>query len=169
MNNISLCEYTTFHLSIHQLTGIWVISAFWLLLIMLIWTFMYKFLYGCIYVGYIVPRSWIAGSHGNIGLPKWLSGKEPVYWARDTSSIPVSKRCPGRWHGDLLWYSCLENSIDRGAWWASVHRVTKSQTRLKQLSTAHGTQKFLIESRSLSCTWFTNILSHFVSCLFTFW
>ena len=38
-------------------------------------------------------------------------------------------------HGSLLQYSCLENSMDRGAWWAIVHGVTKSWTRLKQLST----------------------------------
>ena len=47
-------------------------------------------------------------------------------------------------HGNPLQYSCLENPMDRGAWRATVHRVTKSQTRLKQLSThtgiyAHGT------------------------------
>ena len=39
---------------------------------------------------------------------------------------------PGR--GNLLQYSCLENPTDRGAWWAAVHRVAQSQTKLKQLS-----------------------------------
>ena len=38
-------------------------------------------------------------------------------------------------NGNLLQYSCLENPMDRGAWWATVHRVTKSRTQLKQLST----------------------------------
>ena len=43
---------------------------------------------------------------------------------------------PGAGHGSrLLYYSCLENPMDRGAWWAMVHRVAKSQTRLKQLNT----------------------------------
>ena len=43
---------------------------------------------------------------------------------------------PGAGHGSrLLYYSCLENPMDRGAWWAMVHRVAKSQTRLKQLRT----------------------------------
>ena len=50
------------------------------------------------------------------------------------SSIPGSGRSPGRGHGNPLQYSCLENSMDRGAWWASVHGVTNSQTRLKQLN-----------------------------------
>ena len=38
-------------------------------------------------------------------------------------------------HGNPLQYSCLENPMDGGAWWATVHRVTQSQTRLKRLST----------------------------------
>ena len=42
---------------------------------------------------------------------------------------------PGRRHGNPLQYSCLENSIDKRAWWAAVHRLAKSRTRLKWLST----------------------------------
>ena len=53
---------------------------------------------------------------------------------RDAGSIPGSGRSPGDGHGNPLQYSCLENSIDRGAWQAVVHRVAKSQTRLKRLS-----------------------------------
>ena len=40
----------------------------------------------------------------------------------------------GEGHGNPLQYSCLENPVDRGAWWAAVHEVTQSQTQLKQLS-----------------------------------
>ena len=47
---------------------------------------------------------------------------------RDMDSIPGSGRSPGGSHGNPLQYSCLENPLDRGAWWATVHRVTKSQT-----------------------------------------
>ena len=54
---------------------------------------------------------------------------------RDTGSILGSGRSPGGGHGNSLQYSCLENPMDRGAWWATVHRVTNSQTRLKWLST----------------------------------
>ena len=50
---------------------------------------------------------------------------------RDASSIPGSGRSPGGGHGNPLQYSGLENSTDRGAWRATVHRVAKSQTRLK--------------------------------------
>ena len=54
--------------------------------------------------------------------------------ARDSGSIPESGRSPGGGHGNPLQYSCLENPVDRGARWATVHGVTESQTRLKQLS-----------------------------------
>ena len=47
---------------------------------------------------------------------------------RDVGSIPGSGRSPGGRHGNLLQYSCLKNPIDRGAWWATVHRVAKSRT-----------------------------------------
>ena len=50
---------------------------------------------------------------------------------RDVGSIPGSGRSPGGGHGNPLQFSCLENPMDRGAWQATVHRVAKSQTRLK--------------------------------------
>ena len=53
---------------------------------------------------------------------------------RETALIPGSGRCPGGGHGNPLWCSCLENPMDRGAWWATVYRVAKSQTLLKWLS-----------------------------------
>ena len=55
--------------------------------------------------------------------------------AGDTGSIPGSGRSPGEENGNPLQYSCLENPMDRGAWQITVHRVAKSQTLLKQLST----------------------------------
>ena len=53
---------------------------------------------------------------------------------RGSGSIPGSGRSPGEEHGNPLQYSCLENPMDRGAWWATVHGVTKSQTRPKWLN-----------------------------------
>ena len=50
---------------------------------------------------------------------------------RDLDSIPGSARSPGGGHGNPLQYSCLENPMDRGAWRATVHRVTMSQTPQK--------------------------------------
>ena len=50
---------------------------------------------------------------------------------RDSDSNPGSGRSPGGEHGNPLQYSCLENHMDRGAWWAAVHRVTQNRTQLK--------------------------------------
>ena len=50
--------------------------------------------------------------------------------AGDSSSVPGLVRSPGEGNGNPLQYSCLENFMNRGAWWATVHRVAKSQTRL---------------------------------------
>ena len=47
---------------------------------------------------------------------------------RDVGLIPGLGRSPGEGHGNPLQYSCLENPMDRGAWWATVHRVAKSWT-----------------------------------------
>ena len=47
---------------------------------------------------------------------------------REAGSIPGSGRSPGEENGNPLQYSCLENPMDRGAWWATVHRVAKSWT-----------------------------------------
>ena len=55
----------------------------------------------------------------------------------DTSSISGSGRSPGEGNGNLLQCSCLENPMDRGAWRATVHRVTKSQTRLNAHTHTH--------------------------------
>ena len=53
----------------------------------------------------------------------------------DTGSIPVLGRSPGEGNGNPLHYSCLENPMDRGAWWVIVHGVTKSWTRLNTVDT----------------------------------
>ena len=55
-------------------------------------------------------------------------GKESACNAREVGSIPMSGRSPGEGNGTPLQCSCLENPMDRGAWQAAVHGVTKSQT-----------------------------------------
>ena len=52
--------------------------------------------------------------------------------ARDAGSTPGSVRSTGGGNGNPLQFSCLENSTDKGAWWATAHRVAKSQTRLSR-------------------------------------
>ena len=62
-----------------------------------------------------------------LGFPSSTDGKESACNAGDSGSIPGWGRSPGEWNGNPLQYSCLENSVDRGAWWATVHGVAKSQ------------------------------------------
>ena len=92
----------------------------------------------------------------NIHIPNFLDGKTHYYkdrliynlwlpWGysdkknppanaedpRDSDSIPGLRRFPRVGNGNPLWYSCMENFMDREPWWATVHWVTKSQTRLE--------------------------------------
>ena len=62
--------------------------------------------------------------------PRGSDGKESAPSEGDLDSIPGSGRSPGDGNGNPLQYSCLKNSIDRGAWRATVHRVAKSRTQL---------------------------------------
>ena len=68
----------------------------------------------------------------------------------DVDSIPVLGRLPRGGHDNPLQHSCLENPMDREAWWAIVHRVTKSQTQLKLLN-SH------TSSKPTSCCSFTQL------------
>ena len=62
------------------------------------------------------------------GFPGGSDFKEPAYKVRDLGLISGLGKSPGERNGNPLQYSCLENSMDRGAWWAMVHGVTKSWT-----------------------------------------
>ena len=63
-----------------------------------------------------------------MGFPVSSERKESACIVGDPGSIPGSGRPPGEGNGTRLQYSCLENPTDKGAWWATVHGVTKSQT-----------------------------------------
>ena len=63
---------------------------------------------------------------GDVGFPGGSDGKESVCSVGDLGSIPGLGRSPGEGNGNLLQYSCLENSMDGRTWWATVHVVTKS-------------------------------------------
>ena len=74
--------------------------------------------------------------------PWWCSGKKknPPANTGDTGDadlISGSRRSPGEGNGNPFHYSCLENPLDRGAWWATVHGVTKSWTRLSTQAHTH--------------------------------
>ena len=70
----------------------------------------------------------ITSSYDDPRLPRWLIHKESACNVGDPGSIPRSGRSPGGGNGYPLQYSCLENPMDRGAWWSTVHGVTKSRT-----------------------------------------
>jgi len=65
-----------------------------------------------------------------MGFPGGSEGKASAHNAGDSGAIPGSGRSLGEGNGNSLQYSCLENSMVGGAWWAIVHGVTKSWTRL---------------------------------------
>ena len=65
-----------------------------------------------------------------LGFPCDLAGRESACNEGDLGSVPGLGRSPGEGKGYPFQYSGLENSMDRGAWWATVHGVTKSQTQL---------------------------------------
>ena len=68
------------------------------------------------------------------GFPGGSDGKASACNAGDPGSIPGLGRSPGEGNGNPLQYSCLENPMDGGAWQATVHVVTKSQTQLSDFT-----------------------------------
>ena len=74
------------------------------------------------------------GSKKFWGFPGGSEVKASAYIVGDLGLIPGSGRSPGEGNGNTLQYSCLENPMDGGAWWATVHGVAKSQTRLSDFT-----------------------------------
>ena len=66
------------------------------------------------------------------GFPGGSEVKASACNAGDLGSIPGPERSPGEGNGNPLQYSCLENPMDGGAWWATVHGVAKSWTQLSE-------------------------------------
>ena len=79
------------------------------------------------------------------GLPRGSDGKESACNPGDLDLIPEEGT------GYQLQYSCLENSMDRGAWWPTVHGVTKSQTWLSDWHTQKDRWRFLQEAKRKTC------------------
>ena len=69
-----------------------------------------------------------------LGFPGGSDGKESACSVGDPGSIPGLGKSPGEGNDNSLQYSCLENSMDRGAWWAAVHGVTKRWTWLSDFA-----------------------------------
>ena len=73
---------------------------------------------------------WLSSISTTLGFPGGSEVKASAWNARDPGSIPGLGRSPGEGNSAPLQYSCLENPMDGGVWWAAAHRVTKSQTQL---------------------------------------
>ena len=117
-------------------TGLWCLWRHWL---HLTWFF------GPQYLPEHQPHGWrwsdicwmrkIKSIHISIlGFSCGSDGKASAQNSGDSGSIPGSGRSPGEGHGNPLQNSCLETSMDGGAWWATVHGVTKSRTRLSDFT-----------------------------------
>ena len=98
------------------------------------------------------------------GLPWWFSSKESacvIGDAGDKGSVPGSGRSPGGGNDNPLQYSCLENSMDRGAWWATVHGVAKSRTGLSSWALtsycfgalSSSASQHVVQDQPISITW----------------
>ena len=85
-----------------------------------------------------------------LGFRGGSDGKESACSAEHPGSIPGSGRSPGEGNGNLLQYSCLENPMDRGAWWATVRVVTKELNTTERLSTE---QKLFSETYLIVMNW----------------
>ena len=96
------------------------------------------------------------------GFPCSSIGKESACNAGDPGSIPGSGRSLGEGNGNPLQYSCLENPMDRGAWWATVHGVAKSRTQLSDFSLLPYAQKVQTTNSSFF-NWRINALQCCVS------
>ena len=72
---------------------------------------------------------------GPVGFPSGSDSKASICNAGDPSSVPNSGRSPGEGHGNSPQYACLGNPMNRGAWYAMVHRITESQTQLSNKHT----------------------------------
>ena len=78
----------------------------------------------------VTIHSDFGAQENKMGFPGGSDGKESTSNAGDLGLIPGSRRSPGERNGNPLQYSCLENSMDRGSWQATVYGAAKSQTRL---------------------------------------
>ena len=79
---------------------------------------------------YFTAQGTIYNTFNTLGFPGGLDGKESTCHARDAASIPGLGRSPGEGNSNLLHYSCLGIPMDKGAWRATVHKVTEGSNMI---------------------------------------
>ena len=89
---------------------------------------------------WINKRCYIHTTEYRRDFPGGSDGKASIYNAGDLGSSPGLGRSPGEGNGNPLQYCCLENPLDREAWYATVYGVTKSQTGLSDFTSVHRIQ-----------------------------
>ena len=90
-----------------------------------------------------------------MGFPGGTSGKNPPANSgdiREAGSVPGLRRSPGGRHGNTVQYSCLENPVDREVWWATIHGVAKSWTRLSTQKQQHIPREWQVEKEPADLT-----------------
>ena len=100
----------------------------------------------------------------SFAFPGGSDGKASAYNAGDLGSIPGLGRSSGEGSGTLLQYSCLENPMDGGAWWATVHGVAKSWTQLSDFTSLHS-HPYMTTGKTIALTRWT-FVSKEMSLLF---
>ena len=93
----------------------------------------------------------------SMGFPGGSEVKASACNAEDLGLIPGSGRSPGEGNGNPLQYSCLENPMDGGAWWATVHGVAKSWTRLSDFTSLHPIQYYCLENPMDRGVWWATV------------
>ena len=95
------------------------------------------------------PKNYQLISSSNFtDFPGGSNSKESAYNAGDPGLIPGSGRSPGEGNSNPFQYSCLENSMDGGAWWATVQGVAKSQTQLSDFTSQTPNKEILRKNKA---------------------
>ena len=96
----------------------------------------------------------------HLGFPGGSDGKESAYNSGNLGSIPGSRRSPGEGNGNPPQCSCLENPMDREAWWATVHGITQSQTWLSNFHMYHRSNIYVyVHFFGIGCMYFLTFMT----------
>ena len=102
--------------------------------------------------------------YSDLGFPSSSDGKTSISNARDPGSISGSGISPAEGNGNILQYSCLENSMEREAWWAIIHGVTKESNMTERLTYTHCTLIYFFFFSFIFISWRLITSQHCSGC-----